>query len=125
MTTATNIKDLQLINESRKLEMASYKSVIFVAFFVFLATVLILNSVFLPAIAGRKGTQEGAAAGVGGGTGGTMSIEDVRLIYLGAALVQGFGGGVLIGVIEGGRIVLGMRNSFILVLLAWLILSFL
>ena len=127
--TAKNIKDIQLINEGRKMEMSSYKAVIFTAFFVFLAAVVIMNSTFLPAIMESGGTGAGAgteaAGGVPGGmagAGGGMTVEEVSFIYLGAALVQGFGDGILVGVIETGKIVNGFRNSFIMVLLAYLIL---
>ncbi|MDI6916263.1 MAG: type II secretion system F family protein [Thermoplasmatales archaeon] len=127
--TAKNIKDVQLINTGRKMEMSSYKAVIFTAFFVFLATVVIMNSTFLPAIMESSGPGAGAGAEAAGGApgamagaGGGMSVEDVRFVYLGAALVQGFGDGILVGLIETGKIVNGFRNSFIMVLLAYLIL---
>jgi len=121
--TAKNIKDIQLINIGRKMEMSSYKAVIFTAFFVFLATVVIMNSSFLPAIEASGGGGIGAEGVEGAATQKAgMSVEDVKFIYLGAALVQGFGDGILVGVIETGKIVNGFKNSFIMVLLAYLIL---
>jgi hypothetical protein len=60
---------------------------------------------------------EGAATQQAG-----MSVDEVKFIYLGAALVQGFGDGILVGLIETGKIVNGFKNSFIMVLLAYLIL---
>ncbi|MCG2825069.1 MAG: type II secretion system F family protein [Thermoplasmatales archaeon] len=125
--TAKNIKDIQLINIGRKMEMSSYKAVIFTAFFVFLATVVIMNSSFLPAIEASGGGgigAEGAGEAATGmaGAGGGMSVDEVKFIYLGAALVQGFGDGILVGLIETGKIVNGFKNSFIMVLLAYLIL---
>ena len=121
--TAKNIKDIQLINIGRKMEMSSYKAVIFTAFFVFLAVVVIMNSCFLPAIEASGGGGIGAEGVEGAATQQAgMSVEDVKFIYLGAALVQGFGDGILVGLIETGKIVNGFRNSFIMVLLAYLIL---
>ena len=121
--TAKNIKDIQLINIGRKMEMGSYKAVIFTAFFVFLAVVVIMNSCFLPAIEASGGGGIGAEGVEGAATQQAgMSVEDVKFIYLGAALVQGFGDGILVGVIETGKIVNGFKNSFIMVLLAYLIL---
>jgi len=121
--TAKNIKDIQLINIGRKMEMGSYKAVIFTAFFVFLAVVVIMNSCFLPAIEASGGGGIGAEGVEGAATQKAgMSVEDVKFIYLGAALVQGFGDGILVGLIETGKIVNGFRNSFIMVLLAYLIL---
>ena len=121
--TAKNIKDIQLINIGRKMEMGSYKAVIFTAFFVFLAVVVIMNSCFLPAIEASGGGGIGAEGVEGAATQQAgMSVEDVKFIYLGAALVQGFGDGILVGLIETGKIVNGFRNSFIMVLLAYLIL---
>jgi len=121
--TAKNITDIQLINIGRKMEMGSYKAVIFTAFFVFLAVVVIMNSCFLPAIEASGGGGIGAEGVEGAATQQAgMSVEDVKFIYLGAALVQGFGDGILVGLIETGKIVNGFRNSFIMVLLAYLIL---
>ena len=123
--TAKNIKDIQLINIGRKMEMGSYKAVIFTAFFVFLAVVVIMNTSFLPAVEagggggiGTSGTEGAEAATQQAG----MSVDEVKFIYLGAALVQGFGDGILVGLIETGKIVNGFKNSFIMVLLAYLIL---
>jgi len=121
--TAKNIKDIQLINIGRKMEMGSYKAVIFTAFFVFLAVVVIMNSCFLPAIEASGGGGIGAEGVEGAATQQAgMSVEDVKFIYLGAALVQGFGDGILVGLIETGKLVNGFRNSFIMVLLAYLFL---
>jgi flagellar protein FlaJ len=121
--TAKNIKDIQLINIGRKMEMSSYKAVIFTAFFVFLATVVIMNSSFLPAIEASGGGGIGAEGVEGAATQQAgMSVDEVKFIYLGAALVQGFGDGILVGLIETGKIVNGFKNSFIMVLLAYLIL---
>lgn len=121
--TAKNIKDIQLINIGRKMEMSSYKAVIFTAFFVFLAVVVIMNSSFLPAIEASGGGGIGAEGVEGAATQQAgMSVDEVKFIYLGAALVQGFGDGILVGLIETGKIVNGFKNSFIMVLLAYLIL---
>jgi len=121
LLTATNIKDLQLIEDSRKVEMTSYTAVVYVAFFVFLACVVIINTVFLSAIASQPTgieVTEGAGAqleAIGGG----INIEELKLIYLLAAIIQGFGDGILIGVIEKGSIINGFRHSSIMIIIGY------
>ncbi len=127
---ANNTKDIQLLNEERKMEMSSYIAVIYTAFFVFLAVIVILNAVFLPAMAGATASQQAPAGGAGGGVSGGMAaaqkpkinLDEIKLIYLGGAIVQGIGDGILAGIIDTGRIYSGLRHSFIMVLLGALII---
>jgi flagellar protein FlaJ len=117
---ATNIKDIQMLQQEQKVEMGSYVIVIYTAFFVFLAVVVILNSQFLPAMAQHQQTATGETAIAP--TGGGINLEEVKLIYLGGAITQAIGDGILVGVIDTGRISSGLRHSFIMVLLGFLIM---
>lgn len=116
---AANIRDIQLLRLERRVEMGSYIAVIYTAFFVFLAVVIILNLMFLPAMAGTM-TPAGAP-GVGGAQPG-INLEEVKFIYLAGAIVQGVGDGVLAGIIDTGRISSGLRHSFIMVLIGFLVM---
>jgi len=122
---STDIKETQLEQAEKEMNMTAYMVVIYVAFFVFLATVLILNSVFIPQIqaAGNK-SSGGDGSGLSGGatTVNAQLIPEVRFIYLASALVHGLGDGVTAGILQNGQIGNGLRHSFIMVFLAYLML---
>jgi len=122
---STDIKEKQLQEAEKKLNMTAYMVVIYVAFFVFLATVLILNAVFIPQIqaAGSQADKTGASTSAGGVT--TVNAElipEVRFIYLASALVHGIGDGVTAGILLNGQVASGLKHSFVMVLIAYLML---
>lgn len=136
---SADTKDQQYGDDERRVEMITYIVVIYVAFFVFLATVLILNSVFIPrmeeVIASQekatKAQAESGAEAQGAGVSGLSSegltsetITEIKNIYLAAAIIHGLGDGVVAGVLDTGRIANGLRHSFIMVLMAYVMLRF-
>lgn len=125
--SSSNTKDIQLLREERKMKMSSYIAVIYTAFFVFLAVVIILNFVFLPSMTKanqpQATTSEVKTSAENKGTIEKKTAE-VKTLYLYAAIIQGFGNGILAGVIENGRMLTGLRHSFIMSLAAFVIIRF-
>ena len=124
---STDIKESQLTRAEKEMNMKAYMIVIYVAFFVFLATVLILNAVFIPQIqnaGGKASSGDGGSSGLSGGatTVNAGLIPQVRFIYLASALVHGLGDGVTAGILENGQIGNGLKHSFVMVLIAYLML---
>jgi flagellar protein FlaJ len=122
---STDIKEVQLADAEKKLNMTAYMVVIYVAFFVFLATVLILNAVFIPQIqaAGGKASAAGGSTAAGGVTTVNAAlIPDVRFIYLASALVHGIGDGITAGILMNGQLANGLKHSFVMVVIAYLML---
>jgi flagellar protein FlaJ len=123
---SNDIKETQLEQAEKELNMTAYMVVIYVAFFVFLATVLILNSVFIPQIqnAGAKSGGGSSGSSISGGvtTVNAQLIPEVRFIYLASALIHGLGDGVTAGMLQNGQMGNGLRHSFIMVLLAYIML---
>jgi flagellar protein FlaJ len=120
---SNDIKETQLERAEKELNMTAYMVVIYVAFFVFLATVLILNAVFIPQIqnAGGKGGGDSALQ-QGATTVNAQLIPEVRFIYLASALIHGLGDGITAGMLENGQVANGLRHSFIMVFLAYIML---
>ena len=94
--------------------------VIYIAFFVFIATIFILNSTFLPKM-------EEAGNSIAAGAEGldisalptnidTELIPKVQLVFVIAVVIHAVGDGILAGVLQDGRIENGMRHSFIMLL---------
>lgn len=130
---SVDAKEAQIAEHEKSIEMMTFVIVIYVAFFVFLTTVLILNSVFIPQMEKAAGPapSTASAAGTGGAATSTKSLGStttvnkeaipvVKQIYVGAALVHGIGDGVMAGVLTSGRISFGLRHSFIMVLIGYI-----
>lgn len=122
---STDIKETQLTRAEKEMNMKAYMIVIYVAFFVFLATVLILNAVFIPQIqnaGGKSGSNGGSGLSGGATTVNAALIPQVRFIYLASALVHGLGDGLTAGILENGQVGNGLKHSFLMVLIAYLML---
>ncbi len=121
---SNDIKENQLERAEKELNMTAYMVVIYVAFFVFLATVLILNAVFIPQIQNAGGKAAGSEGELSSGvtTVNAQLIPEVRFIYLASALIHGLGDGVTAGMLENGQLANGMRHSFIMVFIAYIML---
>lgn len=121
---STDIKEAQLERAEKELNMTAYMVVIYVAFFVFLATVLILNAVFIPQIQSAGGKTQSGSGELSSGvtTVNAQLIPEVRFIYLASALIHGLGDGITAGMLENGQVANGLRHSFIMVFIAYIML---
>ena len=126
LTIASNdIRELQILKEKRKIEMSTYTSIIYISFFVFLSVVLVLTTTLMPKMADANRavpTDGNLVSGVTVNTASTGILSELQFIFLCAAVVQGIGDGLAAGVICDGKFVTGLRHSFIMVLIGFVIL---
>ena len=115
---AKDAREIKLLESERKTNMASYVVVIYVGMFVFLAILLILCTSFIPAMTGE---------GMDFGNTGVQPIqaEDVYQVFFFAAVIQGFGSGLVAGVFEDGHISSGAKHLFIMVGVSWILFKIL
>ena len=115
---ARDAREMKNLEADRRMNMASYIIVIYVAMFVFLAITAILAGVFIPSITNAD------TSGLGGfgSLGGISQTEIVQVFYL-VTLVQGMGSGLVAGIFEDGHLVSSVKHVFIMVLVAWLVFS--
>jgi len=116
---AHDARETLLNRNERSIAMSTYTVVIYVAFAVFLATIFILNSTFLPKMI-EAGTQISEdAPDIGGMPVEIKSdvIPQVQLIFVISVVIHAFGDGILAGVLQDGRIANGLRHSFIMLLI--------
>jgi flagellar protein FlaJ len=108
----------------RRISMATYTVVIYVAFGVFLATIFILNTTFLPNMeeAGQQVNDSAIEAGVTNLPATIQSeiIPTVQLIFIVSVAIHAFGDGILAGVLQDGKVANGLRHSFIMLLIGFL-----
>ena len=94
----------------------------YIIFFVFMIIVLIMQFYIVPMI---SGIADVGSLGVGGITaiGGGIEQEDISSAFLYLLLFQGFFSGLTIGKLSEGNIKAGVKHSFALVLVAFIISS--
>ncbi|MDD1755918.1 MAG: type II secretion system F family protein [Methanomassiliicoccales archaeon] len=119
---AHDAREVMLSEEERKISMATYTVVIYVAFMVFIATIFILNSTFLPKMeeAGASVAEGAEAAGIDTSSIATIQVDvipTIQLIFVVSVVIHAFGDGILAGVLQDGKIANGMRHSFIMLLI--------
>jgi flagellar protein FlaJ len=116
---AHDARETLLNRNERSMAMSTYTVVIYVAFAVFLATIFILNTTFLPRMieAGNQISED--APDIGGVPVQVKSdvVPQVQLIFIISVVIHAFGDGILAGVLQDGRIANGFRHSFIMLLL--------
>lgn len=97
----------------------------YIIFFVFIVIILVLQFQILPLLVDIAPDLGGAAGigigSIGGGGGAPITQEEISSSFLYLLLVQGFFCGLAIGKLSEGNIKSGVRHSFILMLLAFLI----
>ena len=119
---AREIDQAKQVEKQRKTEMSLYSIVIFISFFVFLAVILIIDKTIFQAIFDLQDQMAGQAIG-------NMNIAVIDHTLLKYSLfsfviVQSLGGGLLGGFMLDGRLLSGIRFSFILVLVSFFVFKF-
>jgi len=113
---AHDARETLLGRAERAVSMSTYTVVIYVAFAVFLATIFILNSTFLPQMVKAGASISDSASDVGNVPILVKDevIPEIQLIFVISVVIHAFGDGILAGVLQDGRIANGFRHSFIM-----------
>jgi flagellar protein FlaJ len=95
----------------------------YIIFFVFVIIILVMQFQIVPMISGiaevgSSGTAGIAGFGVGGGA---VNQEDVSISFIYLLLIQGFFSGLTIGKLSEGSVKSGLKHSFALMLMSFLI----
>lgn len=114
MAAARDAREIKNLENERRATIGLYTAIVYVTFLVFLTVAAVLYATFLPTFVATAA----AAAGSGGaGLGvvfGAVTLEDYRVFYFLAALLQGLGNGIVAGVMTSGRAVDGLRHSAVM-----------
>jgi flagellar protein FlaJ len=116
-----------ILTETEKgITMSTYVAVIYISFFVFLATIIILQASFLPEMEFAGKQLNSALAGLDQAQLGSVSKLDVSVIpgvefaFLISAIAHAVGDGIMAGVLQKGSIPMGMRHAFIMMIVTFL-----
>ncbi|MGD6810211.1 MAG: type II secretion system F family protein [Candidatus Bathyarchaeia archaeon] len=107
------IQTTLLLEKERKAQTRPYIAIIYVALFVFLFTIAILFKTFFTGVDGLSLFNAGASSAV-----------ELKAIFLHLSLVQGFFGGLVAGKMGEGTIGSGLKHSVLMMLMAYLTITF-
>jgi flagellar protein FlaJ len=119
---AEDAREIQLLLKERKTSMSIYVMIIYIAFFVFLAVIAVLDAQFLPQVAKAVGGAQGVA--VGPIKFGKIDVDAFEQVFFHAAIIQALGGGFVAGVMEEGKPIAGLRHVFIMVIFGYIAFRF-
>ncbi len=119
------ISTVEKLKKERKAAISTLVVQGYIIFFVFIVIILVLQFQILPLLI-NIAPDLGGAVGIGGiggigGEGAPITQQEISSSFLYLLLVQGFFSGLAIGKLSEGNIKAGVRHSFILMLLAFLI----
>ncbi len=125
---AHDAKESQFSEEQRRISMSTYLAVIYIAFGVFLVTIYIMAATFLPEMitAGQGLSQVGSTAGGAGAT--SVAVQYIPTIFLAfyvAVIVHAVGDGLMAGVIDTGKLQVGMVHATFMLIMGFIFMRFL
>ncbi len=115
--------EAQTVEKERVIEMQTYVFVMFIAFGVFLATIMILAASFFPEMY-KAGSALSGVSSVGG-TPVTVQyrlIPQVEFLFVVATLINAVGDGILAGVLSKGKYEAGFFIAFVMLLAGYIFL---
>lgn len=128
LAAARDAREIKSLENERRLSMSLYTVVIYVTFLVFLGVAAIMYAKFVPQLvnASNAAAAQTAATGVKGisESSGEIKLRDFQIFYFMAAIMQGLGDGIVAGMMGQGKAVMGLRHSFLMVLLSYVTFVF-
>ena len=114
---AVNMADK--LKKERKAAISTLTVQGYIIFFVFMIIILVMQFKIIPMISGIADV--GTVGGLGLAGGGGISAGEISSAFLYLLLIQGFFSGLIIGKLAEGNVKLGIKHSFTLMLLAFLV----
>lgn len=118
-------KEIKLIESERRANLFSYVAIVYVGMGVFLLIIIIITKTLLPALMSSPGGSSVQAGVVGGVLQNTKEdILAITQVFFSAALIQSGLMGIVAGVFEEGDFIAGIKHSFIMLIIAWVVFKF-
>ncbi len=109
------------LKKERKSSISTLASQGYIIFFVFIIIVLVMQFYIIPMISGIATVGSLGVGGISTGGGGGIAASDISQAFLYLLLIQGIFSGLVIGKLAEGDIKAGVKHSFTLVVLSFLI----
>jgi len=108
------------LKKERKAAIATLVVQGYIIFFVFMIIILVMQFQILPMVSGISDLGDVGLAGLPAGGGAPISQQEMANAFLYLLLIQGFFSGLTIGKLGEGNIKAGIKHSFVLMLIAFL-----
>jgi len=116
------VSESDKLKKERKASIATLVVQGYIIFFVFLIIILVMQFQMLPMVSGISDIGDIGISGISSvGTTGGISQEEMSGSFLYMLLVQGFFTGLVIGKLSEGNVKAGVKHSFALMLVAFLV----
>ncbi|MDP2924828.1 MAG: type II secretion system F family protein [Nanoarchaeota archaeon] len=128
-SVATSVAQIEKLRKERRAAMYTLVVQGYIIFLIFIVIMLVMQFKILPiaanlgqTMAGGDSSGMGGIAGILGGSAGQVATpEQLARPFLWLLIVQGFFAGLVIGKLAEGEVKLGLKHSFVLLVLALLI----
>jgi archaeal flagellar protein FlaJ len=123
---AHDTRESQLADQSRKISMLTYVTVIYISFFVFIVTIYIMAAVFLPQmITAGEGISSSGLASAGAAVSLQYTYVPILFVaFLVAVIVHAVGDGIMAGVLYNGKVAEGLQHATIMLAVGWLMMRY-
>ncbi len=119
-----SVVEVKKIKEERRASVYSQVVQGYIVFFVFIIIMLVLQTKLLPPLTGLTNVSFGGfGGGVLAGAPESGRVSDIDSIFTSMVLIQGFFVGIMIGKFSEGDLKFGIRHSLILMVTGYLIIS--
>lgn len=109
------------LKKERKAAISTLVTQGYIIFLVFIIIVLVMQFKIIPMISGISNISGAIGSSMGSSSGGSIDTTDIANSFFYLLLVQGFFSGLAIGKLSEGNIKSGIKHSFILVLMSFLV----
>lgn len=116
---AVNLSDK--LKKERKAVISTLVVQGYIIFFVFLIIILVMQFKILPMVSGIAEVGSFDAIGATGGSGTDLAPEEISTSFFYLLLIQGFFTGLTIGKLSEGNVKSGIKHSFALMMLAFIV----
>jgi flagellar protein FlaJ len=125
-SVAKSISEVEKLKKERKAAISTLVVQGYIIFFIFIGIMLVMQYKILPLTAGLNSIQgdnfqDFGTSAVTQATGGAITPEDMTKPFLYLLLTQGFFIGLTMGKLTEGKILAGVKHSFVMVLTAFLV----
>ncbi|RKY24069.1 MAG: type II secretion system F family protein, partial [Planctomycetota bacterium] len=117
-------REIKLIESERRASLISYVAIVYVGMGVFLMIVVIITKTLLPALMGSSGGSSLPVGGMGALQNTKEDILAITQVFFSAAIIQSGLMGLVAGVFEEGDLISGIKHSFIMLVIAWVVFKF-
>ncbi len=120
-----SVKEVHHAQDELSIEMVTYLAVIYIAFMVFIATIIILDTTFLPQMekAGTALAESSISSGAGAGSANLIAVQyipQIKFIFTLSIMIHAVGDGIVAGVLHKGKISEGLKHSFIMLFIGFI-----